>query len=46
MTAKTVVDLGLTRIINKPLVCLVNKDKELPKVVEVVVYKELNYKEL
>jgi hypothetical protein len=38
-TAKAVVDLGLTEIINKALVCLSEKDKELSEAAEVVVHK-------
>jgi hypothetical protein len=39
--AKAALDLGLTKIIDELLVCLLDKDEELPEAVEVVVYKEL-----
>lgn len=41
-TAKVVFDLSLTKIINKPLVCPLKRDKKLLKAVKVIVYKIFN----
>jgi len=38
-TAKAALDLRLTKIINKPFVCSLNKTKEMPKATKVVVSK-------
>jgi hypothetical protein len=45
IAAKAAVDLGLTDIINEPLVCPADRDEELPKAAKVVVHKGLNYGE-
>jgi TorA maturation chaperone TorD len=39
--AKAAVDLRLTEIINKALICPQEKDKKLPEAAEVIVYKAL-----
>jgi hypothetical protein len=39
--AKVAVDLGLTKIIDEPLVCPLERDEELPKAASVVVHKAL-----
>ena len=46
IAAKAAVNFNLIEITKEPLVCLKDKDEELFKVVEVVVYKGLNYKQL
>lgn len=46
IAAKAAVDLGLAEIIEEPLICLADQDKELPKAAEVIVYKGLNYRQL
>jgi MULE transposase-like protein len=45
MAAKAAVDLGLTEIIDKPLICPADKDEELPEAAEVVVHEGLNHGE-
>jgi hypothetical protein len=39
--AKAAVDLGLNEIIDKALICLPERDKELSEAAEVIVYKAL-----
>jgi hypothetical protein len=41
MAAKAALDLGLTNIFKEPLVCLLDRDKELLEAVEVLVAKEV-----
>jgi hypothetical protein len=40
--AKAALDLSLTKIANEPLVCPLERDKELLEAVEVIVYKTSN----
>ena len=42
MAAKAAVDLGLTKIVEEPLVCLPDQDRELPKAAEVIVHEGFN----
>jgi hypothetical protein len=46
IATKVVVDLGLTEITKEPLVCPKDKDGELPKAADVVVYEGLDYRQL
>lgn len=41
-TVKAALNLSLTKIVDKPFVCLLKRDKELLEVVEVIVYKISN----
>jgi len=40
-TAKAAIDLSLTKIIEEPLFCLLNRDEEMLEAIKVVVYKVL-----
>jgi len=46
IAAKAAVNFNLIEITKEPLVCLEDEDEERFKVVEVVVHKGLNYKQL
>lgn len=45
MATKATIDLGLTDIIEEPLICPLDQDEELPQAAEVMVHEGLNHGE-